>query len=892
MSTSVRRICAMVAAGAIGSFLLLPDGGVGQATIYAGMALGAALVIGLSVRAHRPPRSRSWWLLAAGCALFAIGNAVWFTNPPFPSAADALYIAAYLLFAVALQQFARRDGASLAGAVDALVVTLGLAVLFWELIAEPYVEDSSLSLGAKLVSLAYPVLDLLLVALLLRLIFTVARRTPASFFLGLAFVCQLVADTGYAVTLLQGTFYLGHPLSVIYLSSVALFARAALDPTMSEVGENAEETSASTNRRRVLVLGLAALLPAVMLIFESTRGETDDAAVFGIISGMLFVLVLTRVAGLMSDLRQRREIEAALRAAEQRYRTLVEQLPVVVYIDAIDELATTQYIAPTIEQLTGFTAEEWQAVPGMWLERMHPDDKERVLALHEESNRSGEPFEAEYRWFHRDGSIVWVRDESLVIIPDAEGVPRYWQGVLVDITDEKLADEERDKLEQELRHLALHDPLTGLPNRTLLSDRLEHALDRLARAATPLAMLLLDVDDFKSINDTLGHGAGDALLVQVAERLRASVRPGDTVARLGGDEFAILLEELIGREDAEHVAGRVLDALRPAFEIGGEETFVSASVGLAVDATRLWVSQDFMRNADVAMYSAKAGGKGGYAVFEPGMQTSLLQRVELEGDLRRALEAQEIVVHYQPIVTLQSAAIEGVEALARWTHPRRGPIPPNEFIPIAENTGLIVALGKWVLREACRQVRAWQLELPSCRHLTAGVNLSLKQVMHPDLVDDVSDALRESGLAPEHLMFEITESVLMERTEASIQRLHSLKALGVKLAIDDFGTGYSSLAYLRRFPIDVLKIDKSFIDGILGAAEDAGLARAIIKLGESLNLRTVAEGIETEEQFIELARLGADVGQGFHIARPLDPDALRSLLVDARRVPTGSAGQR
>jgi diguanylate cyclase (GGDEF)-like protein/PAS domain S-box-containing protein len=893
MSSSFRRLYAMGAVGAVGTFLFLPDGGVGQAMIYAGMALGAAIVIALSVRARRPPRPGSWWLLAAGCALFAIGNLVWFSNPPFPSVVDALYISAYVLFAVALQLFGRRGArAGLAGVVDALIVTLGLAVLFWVLIAEPYVEDSSLSWLAKLVSLAYPVMDLLLVALLLRVVFTVARRTPALSYLGLAFGCQLVVDTGYALTLLDGTFYLGHPLSVIYLSSVFFFGAAALDPTMSGIGENAERFSSATKRWRVLVLGQAALLPTAMLIFELTRGETDDALIFGVISGMLFVLVLTRVGGLMSDLRQRRAIEVALRDAEKRYRTLVEQLPVVIYIDAIDELATTQYIAPTIERLTGFTASEWQAVPGMWLERMHPDDKERVLELHEESNRSGEPFEAEYRWFHRDGSIVWVRDESLVVIPDADGVPRYWQGVLVDITDEKLADEKRDKLEQELRHQALHDPLTGLPNRTLLGDRLEHALDRLARATTPLAMLLLDVDDFKSINDTLGHAAGDALLVQVAERLSASVRPGDTVARLGGDEFAILLEELSSREEAELVAARVLDALKPALVIGGDETFASASVGLAVDATRLWESQDFMRNADVAMYSAKAGGKGGYAVFEPGMHASLLQRVELEGDLRRALESGEIAVHYQPIVTLGSASIEGVEALARWTHPRRGPVPPNEFIPIAESTGLILALGKSILRQACRQVRAWQLEVPSCRHLTASVNLSFKQVVHPELVDEVSEALRESGLAPQHLMLEITESVLMERTEASIERLHALKSLGVMLAIDDFGTGYSSLAYLRRFPIDVLKIDKSFIDGVAGAAEDAGLARAIIRLGESLNLRTVAEGIETEEQLMELGRLGAHMGQGFHLARPLDPPALRSLLDEPRRVTSGSAGER
>ena len=885
MSSLVRR--AYLAAGAVvvGAFFFLPDGGAGQSALYAGLTLSAALVILLAVRAYRPLRPHPWYVLAAGCVLYSIGNVVWYTKPPFPSAADVLHIVAYSGFAVTLVLLtrSREPGTDSAGVLDALIVTTGLTVLFWELIIEAYVVDSSLALWPRLVSLTYPVMDLLLVGLLLRLVFTIPRKVTTFWLLGLAFACQLTADTGYALTLLDGSFYLGHPLSAVYLASVILFGLAAMDPSMTTLTVALTTAPSSTNRWRVLVLALAALLPPATLIFEVLRGEADDALVIGLIAGALFVFVLARVAGLMSDLRQRREIEAALRDAERRYRSLVEQLPVVVYVDAIDDLATTQYIAPTIEKLTGFTAEEWQSVPGMWLERMHPDDKEPIQIIHEESNRSGEPFVAEYRWFHRDGSIVWVRDESLVVVPDDEGVPRYWQGILIDITEQKRADEDRDRLEQELRHLALHDPLTGLPNRTLLGDRLEHAMERLARAETPLSVLLLDVDDFKSINDTLGHAAGDALLVQIAERLSFSIRPGDTVARLGGDEFAILLEGLSTREDAEYVVERVLQGMRPAFEIGGDEAYVTASIGLAVDTSRLWRTEDFMRNADVAMYSAKARGKGSYATFEPDMQAMLLQRVELESDLRGALEAGEFIVHYQPIVTLGDERIAGVEALVRWNHPRRGMVPPGEFIPVAENTGLILPLGKWVLSEACRQVRAWQLQLPDCGELTASVNLSLKQVMSPELVDEVSEVLRESELEPRHVTLEITESVLMERTEASIERLHALKALGINLAIDDFGTGYSSLSYLRRFPVDVLKIDKSFIDGIVGTVEDASLARAIIKLGENLNLRTVAEGIETKEQLIELRKLGTDMGQGFLFARPLDEKGIRALLLGSRQ---------
>ncbi len=451
----------------------------------------------------------------------------------------------------------------------------------------------------------------------------------------------------------------------------------------------------------------------------------------------------------------------------------------------------------------------------------------------------------------------------------AEGA--FYSGIIRDVT-------ERKALENQLTHQALHDPLTGLANRVLFRNRVEHAISRVDRRHKPIAVLFLDLDNFKTINDSLGHAAGDQLLVSVAERLQLCLRTSDTAARLGGDEFAVLVEDAEQSVDAVPVAERILDVLRPSFLIGGKEIFVGTSIGIAVTDTGRENPEDLLRNADVAMYMAKNSGRGCYVVFENKMHSALIKRLELESDLRRAIEREEFYIDYQPIVDLKTEKLTGMEALARWRHPVKGIIPPLEFIPIAEETGLIVPLGRWILETACRQGNYWLREFLTENTFTLTVNLSGGQFDQQDIVETVAAALEKSGLPPRCLVLEITENMMLHNTEATIKKLKRLKELGIRLAIDDFGTGYSSLSYLQRFPVDILKIDKSFVDKISSGKEGAAVARAIITMSEALQLRTVAEGIEKPEQTVELQNLGCEYGQGYHFARPLSNEAMKEFL--------------
>ncbi|MBA2312810.1 MAG: EAL domain-containing protein [Actinobacteria bacterium] len=444
---------------------------------------------------------------------------------------------------------------------------------------------------------------------------------------------------------------------------------------------------------------------------------------------------------------------------------------------------------------------------------------------------------------------------------------------------------ERNRWAKEMAHRALHDPLTDLPNRDLLKDRVEHALARAARTGETHAVLFLDLDNFKWVNDTLGHDVGDCVLIEVAARVGTCLRPTDTIARLGGDEFAILLEDVGGTRDASMLSERITRVLDDPLEIRGNRMTVSASVGVALCGAGDKI-EDILANADVAMYAAKSGGKGMYELYEPQMRNALLLRLDIEADLRRALHRNEFMLHYQPIIDVQSGAIEGAEALVRWLHPVRGLVPPNDFIPLAEQTGLIKDLGSWVLEAACRQTREWQESHPDAEALKVGVNLSARQLHEPGFMEEIKSVLAATGLTPSTLILEVTESMLMRNTDATIQKLSELKALGVRLAVDDFGTGYSSLSYLTRFPIDIIKIDRAFVEGIERGAEESALVKAIIRMGESLNLQTVAEGIETQEQLTELRRLGCTQGQGFFVARPLDAEVMSMLLEDRERQET------
>jgi diguanylate cyclase (GGDEF)-like protein/PAS domain S-box-containing protein len=456
-------------------------------------------------------------------------------------------------------------------------------------------------------------------------------------------------------------------------------------------------------------------------------------------------------------------------------------------------------------------------------------------------------------------------------------------GHLVGLTVSGRDISERKALEDQLAHQAFHDPLTTLPNRALFLDRLQHAVARLTRDGRHFAVLFVDLDRFKVINDSLGHSAGDRLLIEVSRRLHSCVRPGDTVARLGGDEFGLLLEGIDAPAEAQVVADRIGVMLQTPFSLEGREVFVTASIGLALTEAGDLQPESILRDADMAMYHAKSNGKARCEVFDKGMSERAVAQLELEIDLRGALARRDFTLYYQPIIDLASGRVVEMEALIRWVHPARGLLAPGDFISITEVTGLIVPVGNWVLIEACRQLREWQRVFP---WLTVSVNVSARQLQEPNLYRDVAEALETSGLAPSSLKLEITESVLMADASAALAKLTALKELGVLVAIDDFGTGYSSFSYLKRFPVNTLKIDKSFVMALGDAPDDAAIVRAIITLATSLNLGVTAEGVETEVQLRALRALGCERSQGYYFARPLAADAVCAYMrrADARGI--------
>jgi diguanylate cyclase (GGDEF)-like protein/PAS domain S-box-containing protein len=572
--------------------------------------------------------------------------------------------------------------------------------------------------------------------------------------------------------------------------------------------------------------------------------------------------------------RDRARVPAETDAAalsELQARALVERLPAIVYVSEPGLDGRWHYVSAQAEAILGYAPEEWLADPHLWAKRIHPEDRERVYARELELEEPGEP--EEYRMVHRDGRTVWVRDHA-ALLADELGNLR-WHGVLSDITDRKLAEAERLVVEEDMRRQALHDALTGLPNRTLLLDHLARARPGPGRQT---AVLLLDLDRFKLINDGYGHAAGDALLVEIAPRLSEALRPGDTIGRLGGDEFVVLLGDVADERGAVEVAERIGAALRRPFRLEGIEHFVTVSIGIALASGPHVQPEALLRDADAALYRAKDRGRGRHEIFDRALRVQSLERLSLENDLRRALEREELHVRYQPVVSLRDGAIASIEALVHWEHPERGLVGPADFIPVAEESGLIGTIGEWVLREACRQACAWHAARPDMPPLGVSVNLSARQITQRDLPGRVARALRDTGLDPKCLCLEITESAILDDSEAANQTLRALLALGVGLVLDDFGTGYSSLSYLTRLPIDGLKIDRSFVEDLGVRERPTAIVTAIIRMAQALSMEVTAEGVEHERQLRELRQLGCDRAQGFYLARPLTAREVGELL--------------
>jgi diguanylate cyclase (GGDEF)-like protein/PAS domain S-box-containing protein len=613
----------------------------------------------------------------------------------------------------------------------------------------------------------------------------------------------------------------------------------------------------------------AAELPIIMVTAKTQSDDIVTALDLGandyLTKPIDFPVAVARIGTQLSH-KQARE---ALKESEERYALAAR--------GSNDGLwdwnlsANVVHFSPRWKAMLGYEEGEIGDKPEEWFDRIHDADRERVkeeIAAHQKGVTSH--FESEHRVLHKEGGFRWMLSRG-VAVNDASGNVVRMAGSQTDITEGKVS-----------------DPLTGLPNRLLFIDRVGRLVKRTKRHKDQLfAVLFMDLDGFKMINDSMGHLIGDQLLLGVANRLEKCLRSADTVARLGetftvarlgGDEFTVLLDLIKDPNDAKRAADRMMKALAAPFILDGKEVFTSVSIGIALSNPSYEQPEDILRDADTAMYRAKSLGKARYEVFDADMRASVMARLQLETDLRHALERGEFRNFYQPIVALVSGEIAGFEALLRWQHPTRGLLTPSEFIPVAEETGLIRELGWWNLREACRQISEWRGALDAQSHLTISVNLSAKQFLQPNLVADIRKLLRELALAPEALKLEITESTVMADPTAAVEMLQQIKALGIRLAIDDFGTGYSSLSYLHRFPLDTLKIDRSFISGMGDGGEGMEIAQTILPMANNLRLDVVAEGVETIQQVAMLKKLHCKYGQGFYFSRPLSAEGTEALL--------------
>jgi len=563
--------------------------------------------------------------------------------------------------------------------------------------------------------------------------------------------------------------------------------------------------------------------------------------------------------------------------ADARYRAVVEQIPAIVYTDVVDDTMSTIYVSPQIHELLGIFPEEYIADPDLWAKQLHPDDKEQALQSYLQGRTSGEPFSFEYRLLARDGRVVWFRD-SAVVVNDRTGAPAFVHGVMFDITDRKNA-------EEQVAFLAYHDNLTGLPNRTMFEELLELGMARARSHGLSVAVLCIDVDDFKLVNESLGYEAGDALLRAVAERLREATRETDLVARQGGDEFLLLLADIEGGSVpgfegtdgailvVESVAARVHESLRAPFNVAGTELYVSASIGISMfphdadDATAI------LKNADAAMYQSRKTVPGSYLLHWRQSEEAL-GKLSLTTRLRKAVENRNWQLHYQPVVELAEGKMVGVEALIRWADPNGGLVPPGDFIPLAEEMGLIEAIGDWVVEELSRQAAAWRAE---GLELEVSFNLSPRQLWQPELTEKILQQLGAANLDPGSIIVEVTESAAMADPERTLRILRDLNNRGLRLALDDFGTGYSSFARLRYLPVDLLKIDRLFIRDVAQDAQAGDMVRAIIQLAHGLGMTPLAEGIETEDEWRFLVEQGCRLGQGFYFCRPAPAEDILAL---------------
>jgi diguanylate cyclase (GGDEF)-like protein/PAS domain S-box-containing protein len=817
------------------------------------------------VRMHRPAFALPWYILIVGCLFLLVGDSLWLygdgivggTNI-FTSLSSIVDLALYPCAAIALALFFYRctGGRGWPYLFDAMILATGAGLCLWVGVVDRHWDDVSLPLLNKITAIAYPAGDLLLLAGGLCLLLLPRTRSTAYVLLILSLATMFMTDTLYSIGTLQGQYQSGQPLGAGWLIGYILVGAAALHPEMTTLTTARVMPAPTLNWRRAGLLLASGAIGPFLYILKLEAGTHVDVEVIILGSLFLFILALARMVHLNHQ----------LSARETSFRQLFAANPHPMWVYRLDDLQILEANDAAIDQY-GYSRDELLT---RHLSDLRPPEDRSEFHQFEIAELPAYQRPRSFRHQRRDGSSFEVEVASHAL--DFRGVAARL-AVAQDVT-------ERTMLERELEHRAFHDVMTGLPNRARFLDRLQRAQRQAARELRPLAVLFVDLDHFKDINDSFGHEAGDQLLIDVARRLQRTLRTTETLARFGGDEFTVLLGELRSAGEAEIIAARINELFQVPFIVEGHERVITVSIGIILSPQGEDNPADLLRFADIALYRAKAGGRNRYAVFDTTMSASALSRAELEQELAHAIETNELCLHYQPKVALNSGRPLGIEALVRWQHPRRGIVPPDAFIPLAENTGLIMRLGAWVLREACRQLVQWHHANPATRDLRISVNLSMRQIEDARFLDIVRDTLAETGLPASSLQLEVTESMLANDTERTIRTLTHLRALGIQVAIDDFGTGYSSLSYLTRFPVDTVKIDQGFVRSINERTDNAAIIQAIVGLAKTFGLEVVAEGIETEEDQKRLSDLGCTVGQGYLFSHPLAADRVPHWLAE------------
>ncbi|MEO5858162.1 MAG: EAL domain-containing protein [Pyrinomonadaceae bacterium] len=832
--------------------------------IYLGPCLIAARAAFLP---ELPGRLRcAWAAIALADLAFALGSAIWiyFENylgeQPFPSLADVGYLLYYplMLFGLLMlvQKF-RSAEEKLNFWLDAGVIIIAGSVVVWYFLIRPMSDGLDGDTLKTVLTIAYPVSDLVLLLGISSLLFRKSEtsHTGPVNLLMLAVILTFLADFCFSYQTLNGTYKTGAPIDALFtMACYPVMVAAHLQYILAK-RRDLEVVSTSPSKARffwVPYLGVA----IVYLVILNLISENPIFLAMIMVAAAVTSLVIFRQ---FMFVRENIKAADALTEIQERIQGIYSAST-----DAIGLATFGGYITEVNDsflRLTGMSRDE--IIGQVRYTDFLPEGDLDTTTTPDDALEQGHSLEFERNLMRKDGSVRSVTT-TLYTVNGASGTPAAVALVIRDVS-------ERRSLEQKLSHQALHDPLTGLANRLLIRQRLEGALSRAKRLNTRVALLFIDLDNFKTVNDTLGHKAGDTLLVAIAERLKACLRASDTPSRLGGDEFAVLIEDI----DADHpeigVAARLLSSIAAPVNIFGKDVFVGSSIGIALSGPAS-DPEDLLRDADVAMYVAKKNGKNRYEIFDPAMGADIARRAELLNELRSSLKNNELYLRYQPIVDLASEQVTGLEALLRWRHPSGAEIPPSEFIPLAEEANLISEIGKMVLEVACTSCSRWSEEFPHLPDLAISVNISSRQFLDRSFTETLVNALEAAGLSPDRLILEITESAMLSGTEEVKQKLQEIRKMGIRLAIDDFGTGYSSLGYLQKFEIDILKIDRSFVEEISHGRERTAMAHAIVSMSHTLKLSTVAEGIETVEQAKTLRELGCDRGQGFYFAKPLTFD--------------------